>query len=129
MILVINGGRSLSLIWLVYDNYPKSFLLRLDLSLQEVSIDLPVFLSTHLVSADEHADHVSHFFLIFYFLIRERVQQLQSSFGIVLEVLTNIHRVGLVMICAFFSGDGTHTLAEVVGVEAFHDCAQLSLFL
>lgn len=129
MMLVINGGRSLSLIWLVYDNYPKSLLLGLDLSLQEVSIDPPVFLGTHLVSADEHAHHVTDFLLIFYFFIGERAQQLQGSFRVILEVLSDINRVGLVVVCAFFSEDSAHALAEVVGIQAFHDCAQLCLFL
>ena len=128
MILLINGGRSLSLIWFVYDNYPKSFLLRLDLSLQEVTVNLPVFFSAHLVSTDKHAHHIPDFFLIFYLFIRERVQQLQGSFGIVLEVLTNINRVCFAMICAFFSGDGAHALAEIVGVKTFHYCVQLCLF-
>lgn len=76
MILLINGGLSLSLIRLVNDDYPKSFLLCLDLSLEEVTVNLPVFLSAHLVSTDEHAHHISNFFLIFYLFIRERVEQL-----------------------------------------------------
>lgn len=74
MIVLVNGSRSLALIWLVDYNYSKSFLLRLDLSLQEVAIDLPVLLSAHLVSADEHAHHIPDLLLVFYFLIGQKVQ-------------------------------------------------------
>lgn len=90
------------------DDKPESFLFLLQFSLEEGSVDGPIFLNAQVILADEHAYHITEFFLVSRFFFRQGIQHLQGGLGIGLKVLLKTEGVGCLDVGARAFGDGAN---------------------